>query len=181
MTRLPSRLFSILPPILAVAACLLLAPLQVGGQAVYVTITGNSMEPQYYQGDLVILRRASTYQAGDVATYRHPALGPVIHRIIAKQNGRFFFQGDNNDWVDPYYPVADEIIGKAWVHIPYAGQVLETLRTPWVLALPAIAIVLIAVAKKPGQKPPSVQERKNLMDKNSVKKSDILFVLGLLA
>jgi signal peptidase I len=118
-----------------------LMPVQFGGRAAYAIINGNSMEPNFHRGDLVILHRASVYQINDVVTYRHPEIGPVIHRIINREGDRFFFKGDNNDWIDPYQPRQAEIIGKLWLHIPSAGKALEQVRTPWGMALLAVIIV----------------------------------------
>ncbi len=38
----------------------------VGGQAAYITINGNSMEPSFHLGDLAIVRRESVYQIGGI-------------------------------------------------------------------------------------------------------------------
>ena len=46
-----------------VSAWILFAPLQLGGQAAYVIVNGNSMEPGFYLGDLVIVRQAGQSQA----------------------------------------------------------------------------------------------------------------------
>lgn len=167
---------------------LLFIPVQFGGQAAYVIISGNSMEPVFYRGDLVILHNAKDYQIGDIATYQHPEIGPVIHRIIEKENDRFIFQGDNNGWIDSYRPHQEEIIGKLWFHLPAAGKTLEMFRAPWVLSLIAALTVLIFIA------PPSSKHRKastrqrnrksakeqHPMEKQMASKTDFLVVLVLL-
>lgn len=78
------------------------APLQFGGQTAYVIVSGNSMKPVFHRGDLAILRTATDYQSGDIVTYRHPTIGPVIHRIISQDGDRFIFKGDHNTWTDAY-------------------------------------------------------------------------------
>ena len=76
------------------------APVRIGGQASYVMVNGMSMEPGYHTGDLVIVRKAQTYQVGDVVTYRDAEMGAyVIHRIIGIEQGQFILKGDNNSWV----------------------------------------------------------------------------------
>jgi signal peptidase len=120
---------------------MLFAPIPLAGQAAYVIVDGNSMEPGMRRGDLAVVRRAELYQVGDVATYRHPTIGPVIHRIIGRDGERFIFQGDNNSWADSYRPRADELIGKLWLHVPRAGSTLKALRTPPVLLL-LVALIL---------------------------------------
>ena len=76
------------------------------------------MEPTFHLGDLVLLRTADHYEVRDIVAYHHPQLGVVIHRIIARQGGRFVLQGDHNTWIDSYDPLPQDIIGKLWVYIP---------------------------------------------------------------
>jgi signal peptidase len=137
--KIPSSLARSFLGVIALAAVVvawvLFAPMQIGGQAAYAIISGNSMEPGLHRGDLVVLQRASDYQVGDVATYRHPTLGPVIHRIVAEAEGRYVFKGDNNTWLDSYQPTPAELIGKFWIYAPSVGKIVEQLRRPWVVAL----------------------------------------------
>ncbi|MFH2038075.1 MAG: signal peptidase I, partial [Chloroflexota bacterium] len=120
-----------------VLLCILFAPQQIGGKAASVIVDGNSMEPLYHLGDLVIVRSKPSYQIGDIITYLHPDIGYVIHRIIAIQDGRFLLQGDHNTWVDSYLPTPEEVIGKAWIHLPKIGSMIGKLRSPWSLAFAA--------------------------------------------
>ncbi len=127
------------------AAWIACAPIQFGGQAAYVIVNGISMEPGMHGGDLAILRQAPDYQVGDVVTYRHPQIGPVIHRIIALDGDRFVFKGDNNTWIDSYQPTRAECIGKLWIYVPSAGSVLEQLRLPRNMAVLAAVLGVMVV------------------------------------
>ena len=111
-------------------AWVLFAPPQIGGQTSYVILNGNSMEPGMKRGDLAIVREAGSYKPGDVVTYRHPQIGPVIHRIIGNDGARFVLQGDNNDFIDSYHPDQGEVVGKLWIHIPGVGTWLARFREP---------------------------------------------------
>jgi signal peptidase I len=122
------------------AAWIAFAPIQFGGQAAYVIVNGISMEPGFHRGDLVVLRQAPEYQVGDIVTYRHPRIGPVIHRIIALDGDRYIFKGDNNSWIDSYHPTRAECIGKLWVYIPSAGRLVEQLRIPRNMAILAAVL-----------------------------------------
>src|SRR3972149_3089791 len=95
------------------AAWVLLAPSSFGGQTAYVIVAGASMEPALHQGDLVLARRAPSYDVDQIVTYNHPQVGPVIHRIIDRQGTHYTLQGDNNSWIDSYAPTGDEIVGQA--------------------------------------------------------------------
>jgi signal peptidase I len=116
---------------LLIMGYVLLAPTQLGGAVTYVIVDGNSMEPAFHLGDLVLVRAQASYQPGDAVTYQNAELGRyVFHRIMSMNLGRFVLQGDNNSWLDTYQPSQDEIIGKLWVHIPKLGRAIEWVRTP---------------------------------------------------
>ena len=117
------------------------APLKIGGDASYVMINGNSMEPGFHKGDLAIVKTASSYEVGDIVTYHDAQLGAfVIHRIIGTQQDHYILKGDHNSWVDVYHPTLKEIVGKLWIHLPQFGGTLLWLRLPANMAL--IAAVL---------------------------------------
>lgn len=99
------------------------------------------MEPEMHFGDLAIVRKAQVYQVGEVVTYQHPIAGPIIHRIIDRIGDRYIFKGDNNDWIDSYYPNQDEFIGKLWIHLPHLGQYLRKFRSPVFLTIFSLMIV----------------------------------------
>lgn len=112
------------------------APAKLGGRTTFVIVNGTSMQPVFYRGDLVLVRRSSTYQVGDIITFRDGDLGSqVIHRIIYEVDGRFLTQGDNNAWVDEYQPGVEDIAGKYWIHLPRAGRTVEWMRKPLQLSL----------------------------------------------
>lgn len=129
-----------------VAAWLLFAPVPFGGQASYVIVTGNSMEPGYASGDLVIVRQEPRYQVGDVVAYfDSPLKRYVIHRIVGEEGGRFTLKGDHNSWIDPDQPPEGAIIGKAWIQLAGLGPAVLALRRPIPMALlAALAGVLLA-------------------------------------
>ena len=107
-----------------------IAPKQIGGHYLYIIVSGNSMEPFLKNGDLAVLHPSQTYQIGEVVLYRHPDLGPVIHRIIGMEGNNYIVKGDHNEWTDSYQPSQEEMAGRLWIHIPSAGRVIEQFRTP---------------------------------------------------
>ena len=111
-----SAFFAAVGLVLTVTLWIVLAPTEFGGQATYVIINGNSMQPGLHEGDLVILRQADSFVVGDIATYRSPDVGTVIHRIIDRRGEQYIFQGDNNAWVDSYQPTQADLIGKYWFY-----------------------------------------------------------------
>jgi signal peptidase I len=130
-----------------VAIWVAFAPTRLGGKVTYVIVNGISMEPGYHLGDLTIMRKAATYQVGDVVTYRDAEMNAyVIHRIIKVDQDRYVLQGDNNSWIDAYHPTNQEIIGKLWIHIPKLGRMFKWLRSPlnMTLALTLLGGMLMA-------------------------------------
>lgn len=126
-----------------VAGLLGLAVLTFGtGQLAIVVTEGVSMQPAYYQGDLVVVAKAQSYSIGDIAAYELSNQYDVaLHRIIGGNSQAFVFQGDNNESVDPLQPSADALVGRAVLHIPQAGTWLKTLTSPPVLGLIAFTLV----------------------------------------
>ena len=140
--------FSFLPAVLLVAILLLwilFLPIQFGGVSAYVIVNGNSMEPLYQKGDLVIIRRETTYRVGDIVTYFNKELkAPVIHRIVAEKDGAFVMKGDHNPSQDITQPAPKDIMGKAWLHFSALGKWLGPTQTPLgITLLSAVAIFLL--------------------------------------
>ena len=132
---------------------LALGPAQLGGSVTYVIVDGNSMEPLFHLGDLVLGRTESGYGEGDAIVYQNAQMGRyVFHRIVGTDLGHFILQGDNNAWLDSYQPAQDEIVGKLWVHIPKVGKVVEWVRLPINMALVVAllgGVVMSGVVTKP--------------------------------
>lgn len=131
-----SSFFAAFLVVLTLTAWLVFLPIQFGGVTAYVMVNGNSMEPTYYMGDLVITRREASYEKGDIVTYFNSDINQyVIHRIVGRESGRFVLQGDNNAWLDNERPTIESITGKAWLHFPGLGTWLARLQTPLGLSL----------------------------------------------
>jgi signal peptidase I len=134
--HLRSCLISATLVVLAVAAWLVLAPTQIGGETTYVTTSGISMAPRFHSGDLAVVRPADRYGVGQIVAYRSPMLHTVVlHRIIAVKGDRYILKGDNNDFVDPTRPVRAQVVGKLSMRVAHGGQVLNWLHTPFMAAL----------------------------------------------
>ncbi len=107
------------------------------GQAAFVVTHGVSMNPVYYQGDLVIVARKPSYQVGQIVAYQLPTRHLVVlHRIIGGDASGYVFKGDNNQSIDAAKPPASQLIGRAVLHIPHAGR--------WLTAAPVALVALVA-------------------------------------
>jgi signal peptidase len=90
-------------------------------------ISGNSMNPVLYPGDVVITRGIAPekIQVGDVIRFRRDGID-VVHRVMEVQNNGaaliFITRGDNNN-VDDAPVMAEQLEGKVVLTIPKVGWV----------------------------------------------------------
>ncbi|MPY91519.1 MAG: signal peptidase I [Acidimicrobiia bacterium] len=127
------------------------AALATGRLAYYVT-SGASMSPTYDAGDLVVVAPARSYATGDVVAYPTDDL-VVLHRIVGGDATGFHTKGDDNQSVDPGRPTADEVTGRAVLHVPKVGSLLTSPLTRGLLAAAALSL-LGALIVNPRRKPP---------------------------
>jgi signal peptidase I len=107
----------------------------------YVITHGVSMNPVYYQGDLVFVAKARTYEVGQIAAY-HDSREEVLHRIIGGDDATgYVFKGDNNQSIDIATPSADEVVGRAVLHVPKGGIWLKPVLSPTGLGMIGFLIV----------------------------------------
>jgi signal peptidase I len=138
------------------AVWLLFAPAQLGGATRYAVVEGASMEPGLSRGDLVLVRGGRDPEVGDAVLYRDGVLGVrVLHRVIAKTEGRLVLKGDANDFVDDARPRPSEVVGSYWFSIPRAGSLLLWLQQPLHAALLAFGLTIIALAGGGAARSPS--------------------------
>jgi signal peptidase I len=131
------------------AVWLFFAPPQLLGSTTYTATDGNSMQPMFHKA---LTRPASSYRVGEVVLYMSPTLHrPVLHRIIAIQNGHYFFKGDHNDFVDPGYATKSELIGHLWLHVAGGGKPLSWIAKPTHAAvLASLATILLVMSGAAG-------------------------------
>ena len=144
-----------------------LRPASLGGPATYVVVRGDSMLPDFHSGDLVILRAADAYGAGDVVGYRVPAseVGAghlVVHRIAAGDGqAGFTVVGDNNPAPDPWQPRPGDVAGRAWLVVPGVGRVIFFLHQPAAAGALAVSVlVMLALARGPAARGPATPRRR---------------------
>ncbi len=145
-----------------VALCAIaLRPAALGGPVAIVIVSGQSMEPGFQSGDLVLALRQRSYERGDVVVYRVPAGEPgdgsiVIHRVVGGSGSAGYrVRGDNKNGLDPWTPTDDDVLGTARLTVPRAGSALVALRSPLGLAAVAgLVTFLIAIGSGAGAREP---------------------------
>lgn len=141
--------------IVALLAWLFLWPAILGGSMTYVVVSGPSMEPTYRTGDFVAARAQDGYQAGDIVVFS-TGNGNVVHRIVdGDGDSGYLMQGDNNPEIDRWTPTDEDVLGKAVLHVPDAGNwvllirhVLITPPFPYLLAGFVFLLAILGDGKK---------------------------------
>lgn len=139
----------------------LLALMALAGAAVatgrvgYVVTDGVSMQPTYHTGDLVVVARSASYHKGEIVEYDGSLNGHlvVLHRIVGGDANGFVIKGDNNQSTDPIHPRADQIIGRAVLHIPKIGAAVESPITRGLVLLAVLALfgaLIVKPSRRPG-------------------------------
>ena len=148
--------------LLFVGWALLLRPPSLGGPTTYVVIRGDSMQPTYSTGDLVVARAAPAYAVGDIVAYRVPdgEIGEgvvVVHRIVGGDgiNG-YTLRGDHNPSLDPWTPRSGDVVGRAWLELPQAGRIVAFIHQPIAAgALAAGIVISLLLLRAPGSRSPA--------------------------
>lgn len=137
--------YLILAGLLAVTAPFWL-PTSLGGDTSYHFVSSDSMKGTVDTGSLVVLRRADTYQVGDVVTFQQGGAGDsltILHRIIRRlPDGRFLIKGDA---VTPVDEVAEELVqGRMVLAVPALGFLPGAFRqAPYLLGGLLLASLLL--------------------------------------
>jgi len=123
-------------------------PQWLGGPAMYVVVRGDSMQPAYQSGDLLMIMARAGYSVGEPAAYRVPpgevgAGHIVVHRIISSADGHYTLQGDNNAAPDPSTPNEQDMVGTVVLQIPRLGALIASALSPTVAGGAAAALVVM--------------------------------------
>lgn len=118
------------------------------------TNKSDSMNPLINTGSIVMVKKQSIYQIGDIISYYVQYNGReeiVTHRILRKGGNVYVTKGDANLAIDREVVIPRLVIGKAILIIPNLGYYIsfaKGLVGLWlVILLPAILIVSIELYK----------------------------------
>lgn len=116
-------------------------------------VLSGSMEPEISVDDMVIIRRESSYQPGDIIMYEgeHSA---VTHRVVRIDDGAYITRGDANNADDPATP-PEKVVGKVVMVVPGIGKIIGFMQSPFgmcVLILAAAAMLILPDMLKRGRK-----------------------------
>lgn len=108
------------------------------------TVQSGSMLPQIKVGSIVVSRKATNYQVGDVITFKNAPV-PTTHRIQAIKDSVYITKGDANDSADTEPVQKYQILGKVVLILPYFGYPVAFAKTKegfiGLIVIPATIIV----------------------------------------
>jgi len=115
-------------------------------------VYGGSMEPAMKSGSLAVIRpvEPAAVSEGDIITYTSGTDSNTVttHRVIEVVNDgslSFRTKGDANEEPDAYSVPAENVRGRVWMSVPYAGYVMDFVRKPLgfgvLIGLPAAIII----------------------------------------
>ncbi len=152
--------------VVAVLGFLVLAIGPRTGQYRTLTMLTGSMAPQYPTGSVVVVtpEAADSVEPGQVVVFQAPTADRhvVTHRVVSVDRSGprpvLTTKGDANLAADPWQSVLqDDVVWRARLAVPRAGQAIAALRTPaaslaLTLALPLnlLAWLLLAVWRPEG-------------------------------
>lgn len=122
----------------------------------FLTVTGNSMNPEITQDDIVIVMPTDFkyLKIGDVITYRRNIKGDIFmfsHRIIDIGSGIIKTKGDNMPEPDEYNIMPEDVIGKMIGKIPYIGYLIRFVHSAAgyliFIFIPTLIIIIREVKK----------------------------------
>ncbi len=116
------------------------------GVGVSVVLSG-SMEPELSVNDLIVVKKADSFEVGDVVVYRDKE-SFVVHRIKSIDGETVVTRGDANGADDAPISVSD-IAGKLSFSVPFFGVVIRFLRSPvGIIVIIALAVLLLELSFK---------------------------------
>lgn len=119
-------------------------PSSLGGATTFVLVSGHSMEPDYFPGDLLVARTGEP-SIGDAIVYRPGGQygdAKVVHQIVGGDGvSGWEMKGINNDFIDQWRPTNEQVVGLVQVHIPSLGGLGTVLLSPVLWA----GVLIVAV------------------------------------
>jgi signal peptidase len=114
-------------------------------------VVSDSMAPSFRAGDLVLLEPIKDMiSPGMVITYDFQGK-QITHRVVEVVGDMLVTKGDNNQEIDPWQVPLTDVVGKPDVRIPYAGYLLEFVKSPigfLVLIILPICIIVVIEARR---------------------------------
>jgi len=129
-------------------------------------VLSGSMSPTIKTGSIVVVKPVSSYNIGDVITFKkgQGEKNILTHRIIGQTEQGFITQGDANNVADANPVKKEQILGKVVFNIPFAGYIANFARSKFgfilLILIPAL-LIIGDEARKIFQEVQKMRQKKN--------------------
>ncbi|MEX2341058.1 MAG: signal peptidase I [Candidatus Paceibacterota bacterium] len=141
----------ILTLILLAAIFVLGSALPIDDNYEFMVVESGSMEPVIKTGSVLAYIPRAEYGVGDIITFTGTEVNPTptTHRIVEAvvEDGGLLYvtKGDANEDVDYRQVREEEILGKVFLSVPYAGYMSAYLATPNGKSVMATVVIVLLV------------------------------------
>ena len=115
-------------------------------------VRSNSMSPAFKTGSLILTKKIdpTLIKENDIITYQRGSAVSVTHRVVdvIQEDGalQFITRGDANNVDDPLPVLAEDLVGKVTLAVPFVGFALGFARTKLgfllLLVIPGMLIII---------------------------------------
>lgn len=82
---------------------------EMTGECVAIKVKGDSMEPTFYEGDLIVLKKEIEVSVGEIGVFLNKSTGDAVVKRLKKKNGTYLLESDNHIFKDIEFKT-DEIV-----------------------------------------------------------------------
>lgn len=110
------------------------SPINMGGMIPGIPVSlfilfGDSIIPNYHEGDLILTQPAREVKTGDVIVFQEQIQNKIIiHRVIRQGCKGYITQGDANSAPDLNPVPYSTLLGKVVIRIPNVGKIIKILQ-----------------------------------------------------
>lgn len=73
---------------------------EMSGECIAIKVLGDSMEPTFFTGDLIVLKKEVEVSIGEIGVFLNKSTGESLVKRLKKKNGIFILESDNKDFKD---------------------------------------------------------------------------------
>lgn len=73
---------------------------EISGECIGARVSGDSMEPTFYDGDIVILKKEIEVGIGEIGVFQNRNTGEALVKRLKKKNGIYILESDNHIFKD---------------------------------------------------------------------------------
>lgn len=73
---------------------------ELSGECIGAKVSGDSMEPTFYNGDIVILKKDIEVAVGEIGVFQNRNTGEALVKRLKKKNGVYVLESDNHIFKD---------------------------------------------------------------------------------